>query len=123
MSALVFTRAQVGLEQFASVIFTISIYSTCLFRKPTRSRQKVWQDFEILSATAAKCARFCEMERFADVTTQADAELGYPTVETSTPTKMFMSLSDIGRKVILFEPPVCKARSEARVQCWTEGRV
>ena len=61
------------------------------------------------------------MECFADVTTEADAELGYSTVKTSTPTKMFVSLSDIMRKVILLEPPACKARNEARVlQCWTK---
>ena len=61
------------------------------------------------------------MECFADVTTEADAELGYSTARTSTPTKMFVSLSDIMRKVILFEPPAC---NEARVlRCWTKGRV
>ena len=28
------------------------------------------------------------------------------------------------RKVIMFEPPDCKARDEARVlQCWTKGRI
>jgi hypothetical protein len=37
---------------------------------------------------------------------------------------MFVALEDFRRKVILFEPPDCKGRDEARVlQCWTKGRI
>ena len=50
--------------------------------------------------------------------------LGYGTVSKASPDTMFVALEDFRRKVILFEPPDCKARDEARVlQCWTKGRI
>ena len=128
MSALVFERAQVGHEQFAPVDFHRST-SRCSHHARFENRLAAVNKYgRILRyyrlQLGANCVRLCEIECFADVTTQADAELGYSTVRTSTPTKMFVSLSDIRCKVILFEPPACKARSEARVlQCWTKGRV
>ena len=37
---------------------------------------------------------------------------------------MFVALEDFSREVMLFEPPACTVRNEARVlQCWTKGRV
>ena len=50
--------------------------------------------------------------------------VGYGTVSKASPDTMFVALEDFRRKVILFEPPDCKARDEARVlQCWTKGRI
>ena len=68
--------------------------------------------------------RFCEMDCFRDVTTEADAELAYSVVCTTAPERMFVALEDSRRKVMLFEPPACTVRNEARVlQCWTKGRM
>ena len=68
--------------------------------------------------------RFCEMDCFREITTEEDKALGYGTVSKASPDTMFVALEDFRRKVILFEPPDCKARDEARVlQCWTKGRI
>ena len=68
--------------------------------------------------------RFCEMEGFREITTEEDKALGYGTVSKASPDTMFVALEDFRRKVILFEPPDCTARNEARVlQCWTKGRI
>ena len=122
MSALVFKRAQVGHEQFASVDLHRST-TWCSHHARFGNRLAAVNKYGrilryYLMQHGENCIRFCEMECFADVTTDTAAELGYSTVRTSTPTKMFVSLSDIMRKVILFEPPACKTRNEARVlQC------
>ena len=61
---------------------------------------------------------------FREITTEEDKALGYGTVSKASPDTIFVALEDFRRKVILFEPPDCKARDEARVlQCWTKGRI
>jgi hypothetical protein len=68
--------------------------------------------------------RFCEINCFQEITTEADKSLGYGTVSKASPATKFVALEDFRRKIILFEPPDCKERDEARVlQCWTKGRV
>ena len=68
--------------------------------------------------------RFCEMDESEGASTEDDKMLGYDTVSTASPVTRFVALEDFRRKVILFEPPDCKERNEARVlQCWTKGRI
>lgn len=125
-----FKRAQVDLEVFSSMEYlrtsTRCSYHVCFANRETPANKfgRVALYFRMYDAVSKRTLRFCEMDCFRDVTTEADAELAYSVVRTSAPQSMFVALEDFRRKVMLFEPPACTVRNEARVlQCWTKGRV
>ena len=125
-----FKRAQVDLEVFSSVEY-LRTSTRCSFHVSFANREtpankfgRVLLYFRMYDTFGKRTLRFCELDCFRDVTTEADAELAYSVVCTPAPERMFVALEDFMRKVMLFEPPACTVRNEARVlQCWTKGRV
>ena len=132
VSVHVFLRAKVDLEVFHSVEYLRTrsrcSHHVCYQLKgddaSTRRYGRVLRYYKMQETLAQGTFRFCEMDCFREITTEEDKALGYGTVSKASPDTMFVALEDFRRKVILFEPPDCKARDEARVlQCWTKGRV
>jgi hypothetical protein len=132
VSVHVFLRAKVDLEVFHSVEYLRTrsrcSHHVCYQLKgddaSTRRYGRVLRYYKMQEKWAQGTFRFCEMDCFREITTEEDKALGYGTVSKASPDTMFVALEDFRRKVILFEPPDCKARDEARVlQCWTKGRI
>ena len=132
VSVHVFLRAKVDLEVFHSVEYLRTrsrcSHHVCYQLKgddaSTRRYGRVLRYYKMQETWAQGTFRFCEMDCFREITTEEDKALGYGTVSKASPDTMFVALEDFRRKVILFEPPDCKARDEARVlQCWTKGRI
>ena len=132
VSVHVFLRAKVDLEVFHSVEYLRTrsrcSHHVCYQLKgddaSTRRYGRVLRYYKMQENLARGTFRFCEMDCFREITTEEDKALGYGTVSKASPDTMFVALEDFRRKVILFEPPDCKARDEARVlQCWTKGRI
>ena len=132
VSVHVFLRAKVDLEVFHSLEYLRTrsrcSHHVCYQLKgddaSTRRYGRVLRYYKMQETWAQGTFRFCEMDCFREITTEEDKALGYGTVSKASPDTMFVALEDFRRKVILFEPPDCKARDEARVlQCWTKGRI
>ena len=80
--------------------------------------------YAMLEKCDAGTVRFGESDCFREITIEDKKALGYGTVGKASPDTMFVALEDFRRKVILFEPPDCKARDEARVlPRRTKGRI
>jgi hypothetical protein len=132
VSVHVFKRAQVDLEVFHSTEYLRTTsrcsYHVCYQLKgddaSTKRFGRVLRYYKMQEGLGQTTFRFCEMDEFEGTPTEDDKMLGYDTVSTASPVTRFVALEDFRRKVILFEPPDCKERNEARVlQCWTKGRI
>jgi len=132
VSVHVFKRAQVDLEVFHSTEYLRTTsrcsYHVCYQLKgddaSTKRFGRVLRYYKMQEGLGQTTFRICEMDEFEGTPTEDDKMLGYDTVSTASPVTRFVALEDFRRKVILFEPPDCKERNEARVlQCWTKGRI